>query len=113
MVTHRTVRTRDLLAKRSKGARKILRHAISKIIETIPSENRGYGRWFLKEIQEIPDGVVIWCCEQYLANPYVYQGKGFAFLNKMCQNHLKNKDKIAKYEKMMLGSTPPKREVPL
>ena len=68
MVTHRTVRTRDLLAKRSKGDRKILRHAISKIIETIPSENRGYGRWFLKEIQEIPDGVVIWCCEQYLAN---------------------------------------------
>ena len=113
MVSNRQLRTLDLLVKRRKSARKILRHAIAKIIETIPSEHKGYGRWFLKEVQDIPDEVIIWCCEQYLSKPYVYQGKVFAFLNKMCQNHRNNRSKIAEYEKKMLGSTPPKREVPL
>ena len=113
MDSNRKKRTRDYLSKRNKPARKILRHTLAKIVEFIPTEHKGYGRWFLEKTEDIPDAVIVWCCEEYLRSNYVYQGKGFAFLTKMCENRYENRNKLSEYEKMMLGSTPPKREVPL
>ena len=97
----------DLLRKRSKKTKKLLRQISKLISENVKTENRTTYFYFLYGLKNVEDNVLNWGIEQYYNSRHYLQGKGFAYLRTIIQNRNKNIGALKKNERAMLGSTPP------
>ena len=96
----------ELLNKRSKKTKKLIKQIANSISKHIDTEDRTTYFYFLYGIKDIEDHVVNWAIEQYYQSRHYLKGKGFAYLRSIVQNRNKNMDSIRENERKRLGSAP-------
>jgi hypothetical protein len=100
----------SLINKRPESVKVILRLAIKKISEMLPSERETNSVVnFLSKIQDANNAVIKHQTTVFLEDELFARGKGLAYLAAMINNYGKNQESIAKMERKRLGSVPPRR----
>ena len=98
----------ELLKRRNNISRMHLRTVAQCIKSNVPSDaERDKYYFFLYNIQNINDEVLIWGLDQYFKGKHYLKGKGYAYLKSIIMSRDKNKEKISENEKKLLGSAPP------
>tara|TARA_R100000781_G_scaffold56978_1_gene36861 strand:- start:113 stop:517 length:405 start_codon:yes stop_codon:yes gene_type:complete len=97
----------ELIGKRSKKTKTLLRKISNLISRNIKTESRDTYFYFLYGIRDIEDNVLNWGIEQYYQSRHYLKGKGFAYLRSIIQNRSKNMESIKENERKMIGSAPP------
>ena len=96
----------ELLNKRSKKTKKLIKQIANAISKHVDTENRTTYFYFLYGTRDIEDHVLNWAIEQYYRSRHYLNGKGFAYLRSIVQNRNKNIDSIRKNERKRIGSAP-------
>jgi len=97
----------DLLRKRGKKTKKLLRQISKLISQNVKTENRTTYFYFLYGLKDVEDNVLNWGIEQYYNGRHYLQGKGFAYLRSIIQSRDKNMESIKENERKRIGSAPP------
>ena len=98
---------RDLLFKRDKKTKLLLREVIKLIREYIPSEDTDdKTHKFLWGIKDIENKIIQWGINVYKSEDMHLSAKGFAFLRAIIQNHAKDRKALEQAELKKLGKTP-------
>jgi hypothetical protein len=107
-----TRRIISLLEERNQLCQRRLQRVIKLIRSNIPSDRDNQKTfYFLQAISKIPDETIERIVYKYNSDEYAYQGKGFAYLQKMITSGYENEDKILKNEIKKFGRTPKKVKV--
>ena len=102
---------RTYLNKRTPQIQKLIRQLHADLIKLLPSEDSDKLYIFLKVNQDISNEVLKYCIEQYIANTYWIEGKGYSYLSAIIKNRDKNNEKMIEYEKKIYGTMPPVKEI--
>tara|TARA_X000001036_G_scaffold46214_1_gene36989 strand:+ start:201 stop:629 length:429 start_codon:yes stop_codon:yes gene_type:complete len=107
-----TRRIISLLEERDQLCQRRLQRVIKLIRNNISSDkNNQKTFYFLQAISKIPDITVERIIHQYNMDEHVYQGKGFAYLQKMIISGYQNEEKMLENEIRKFGRTPKKVKV--
>jgi len=107
-----TRRIISLLEERDQLCQRRLQRVIKLIRSNISSDkNNQKTFYFLQAISKIPDITVERIIHQYNMDEHVYQGKGFAYLQKMIISGYQNEEKMLENEIRKFGRTPKKVKV--
>ena len=97
-----------LLKKRSSVARKHLREVAHCIKDNVPSDaERDKYYFFLYNVDNVNDQTLIWGLNEYYKGKHYLYGKGYGYLKSIILSRDKNKEKLSKNERKLLGSAPP------
>jgi len=89
-----------------------LKDVIRLIRKEIPSDKDNQKTfYFLQAISKIPDDAVEKVIHNYVTDEHVYQGKGFAYLQRMIIDGYANRSKMIENEIKKFGRTPKKVKV--
>jgi hypothetical protein len=98
---------RNLLFRKKKKTRKLLKKSGELIMANVPSDNKQYKFFaFLYYITKIDDDIINWATNIYLNHKEYKKGKGFAYLRGMIQNADKDYKVKSRAELKLLGKTP-------
>lgn len=107
-----TRRIISLLEERKELCQKRLKRVIKLIRSNVNSDRDNQKTfYFLQAISKIPDETIERIVYRYNMDEHAYQGKGFAYLQKMITSGYENEDKILKNEIKKFGRTPKKVKV--
>ena len=107
-----TRRIISLLEERKELCQKRLKRVIKLIRSNVNSDRDNQKTfYFLQAISKIPDETIERVVYRYNMDEHAYQGKGFAYLQKMITSGYENESKILKNEIRKFGRTPKKVKV--
>ena len=107
-----TRRIISLLEERKELCQKRLKRVIKLIRSNVNSDRDNQKTfYFLQAISKIPDETIERVVYRYNMDEHAYQGKGFAYLQKMITSGYENESKILKNEIRKFGRTPKKTKV--
>ena len=97
----------NLVQKRNKGLRELLKKVAVLIHKNVPSSNRDSYFKFLHGVKSVDDNVISWAVENFYQSRHYVNGKGFSYLRSMILNRDKNMSKIKENERKRIGGVPP------
>ena len=98
----------ELLKTRNNMVRMHLKTVAQSIKSHVPSDaERDKYYFFLYNLKDVNDQVMIWGLNEYFKGKHYLKGKGYAYLKAVILSRDKNKEKISENERKLLGSAPP------